>query len=881
MKKNICVSTLAHVDAGKTTLSEAMLYEAGVIKKAGRVDHGDTFMDTDELEKSRGITIYAKHALITIDDLALFLSDTPGHVDFAPETERILNVCDLALLIIAAESGVTGHTKNLFRVIKKYSIPTIVFVNKMDLRASEDAAVVKKDVLADLNDNLKGNFTDFSVFATAEPKQSYGGSFAEDVSVSDEAMMESYLETGEAKETDIVSAVVSSSCYPVLFGSALKGQGVSELLRVLKIFGEAVWEKKYKGRDELPSETEVFKIGRDDKNERLTFVKQLSGVTHVKDMWGDEKINSIRIYNGDRYLNVQELCPGQMGAIPGLINTKSEAKSFAFVPTMSYGVRFPDTYDTVRMMEVFRQLEEEEPSISVRYDRSADQIQLMLMGEIGTDVLRESVNRRFGIKVDFVQGATLYKETIKSPVEGVGHYEPLRHYAEVHLLLSPAERGEGVRVIYSKPENSSDETAYRAVAAHIGEKEHIGTLAGFPITDVNIMILSLRTHEKHTVGGDLRQATYRAIRHGLMRSLMLSEVKLLEPFGRFEAEVPIDSAGRLISDINNMGGRIDTSEGSHITGAAPMSGLFGYSQVLSGYTSGEGSIDISFLDYEDAVSAQEQANYDPEADLENDPGSVFCSHGAGLYVPWFEVENYMHLPWAFVSGEAGDAKLDEAEELERKRQILEAQQRRNAKPDELSYSAGYAGEKELKQIFERTYGEIKTKNIYEEEKVFGYGDYEKDKKPEKPYVYKPKKKKGKRLIVDGYNIIFGWEELKQLSETDINAARMRLCDILDNYSGLIDGDIIVVFDAYRIKDKAAKREMKGNITIVYTGTDQTADAFIEAEVKRDGKRLDLTVASSDGMIQTMVLGDGALRMSGRELKSEIESANRKIKEYLR
>ncbi len=876
---SISIATMAHVDAGKTTLSEAMLYEAGVLKKKGRVDHGDTMLDTDELEIKRGITIYARHARFGVDDMDFFLTDTPGHVDFAPETERALSVSDLAILVVAAQAGISGHIKNLYRILEASHVPAVVFVNKMDLVKYREQADAARDIIKCLSDGLKGNFVDFSSFISGEKEDE---KFYEDVSVCDESLMENYLERGGIGEREIFRTCADRKLIPVLFGSALRGEGISSLLRLLSLCGREIWEEKYKGKEREDSAVRVFKINRDDKNERLTFVKQLAGVTRVRDTFGDEKVSGIRIYNGDDFCRVNELEPGQIGALLGLSATKSEAVSHVFVPTMSVAVKYPDTYSTAQMLDILKRIEEEEPTIAVSCQKTTGEISLSLMGEIGTDVLKDRIINRYGVAVEFSKCRTLYHETITAPIEGVGHYEPLRHYAEVHLLLSPAERGEGVKVIYSKPENSSDETAYRAVASHILEREHTGPLGGFPITDINIMILSLRTHEKHTVGGDLRNATYRAIRHGLMRSMYLGEVKLLEPYGRFSAVLPLGETGRLMNDIMSMGGTINTSESESVTGIAPMSGLFGYHSELLSYTKGQGNIEITFDGYYDAVSNPEENVYDPESDPENDAGSVFCSHGAGLYVPWYEVENYMHLPWAFHGGETGGETTDPDEELERAGQILlERAKRKSGEAEPVdSYHSGYILDKELKEVFERTYGEIKKKNIYEEEEI-SYGEYEKKEKKEEPYVYRPKKKKAKRLIVDGYNIIFGWDELKSISSTDINAARVRLCEILDNYSALTEGDIILVFDAYKVRDKSAKTEKFGNITVVYTGTDQTADAYIEAMVKREGKRMDITVASSDAMVQTMILGYGALRMPGRELKAAIETANASIKDYLK
>ena len=900
-KKYISLGIFAHVDAGKTSTSEALLYHAKAIKKTGRVDHGDAFLDTDEMEKKRGITIFSKQAVFSAQDMVFTLMDTPGHVDFSPEMERVVDVIDMAILVMSATELVQSHTRTVWRLLASRGIPVIVFVNKTDLLTD---GCNRPETLRTISRELKGDFVDFT---------ERDGEFYENAAAASESAMEEYFETGSLTEDTVMSSVKNAGIYPVLFGSALKDEGVQALLDLLLKTGERLGDESESMEHGFSAR--VFKISRDVKGDRLTHMKIFSGGFSVRDMIGDEKVTGIRIYNGERFENAEKALAGQIVAVTGLAATYTGQGlgdlsdiSYSLVPVLSYAVKYPEEITSAQMMENLRMLEEEEPTIHTVWNEQTGEIMLRLMGRIGTDVLTERIRSRFGLEVSFAQGRILYRETVTKPFEGVGHFEPLRHYAEAHVLIEPAAAGNGVTVSTDCPEDILDGNFQRLIATHVLEREHKGVLTGSPLTDVHIRVISGRSHEKHTCGGDFRQATYRAIRHGLMRAAQAGCVKLLEPCYRFEMKLPDKNVGRAINDINRMGGEITEQNPGVLEGLAPVSGMHDYAVEFAAYTGGEGSLTLDFGGYREIADEAVQdrvvaeSGYDAEADVRNDAGSVFCAHGAGQYVPWQEVEYWMHLPWCyrgegeFESGFYGESE----EETFRRAQTLfekraEAKQREQEMADPAArLRHASAMDKELMEIYEREFGAIKPRKenvseVYDFDdtgryvkvapgvalKADGGGDTGDNSKTDAysnhPADKKKVKPKEKYLLVDGYNIIFSWDELRELSEPELGAAREKLADILINYAAVIDRRIILVFDAYRVQGGVGSTEERSGIFIIYTKESQTADAYIEAAVHDMAKKHDVCVATSDGLEQIIVLGEGAVRMSSRELKEDIES----------
>lgn len=858
-KKYICLGILAHVDAGKTTLSESILYHCGAIRKLGRVDHKDAFLDNFELERSRGITIFSKQAVFTLGDSQVTLLDTPGHVDFSAEMERTLQVLDYAVLVISGADGVQGHTQTLWKLLKRYEIPTFVFVNKMDQPGTEEERLMEE-----LKRKLDDGCLDFSMDRNSEEWQ-------EQLAMCDEELLETYLETGCVEEGELVRLIRERKVFPCFFGSALRQIGVKELLDGLDIYMERPSYSEEFG-------AKVFKIARDSQGNRLTYLKVTGGRLRVKTLLGEEKTDQLRIYSGEKYELINEAEAGCICAVTGLSTTYpgqglgcEEASDMPVLePVLTYQIRLPQECDVHKILLNLRQLEEEEPLLHIVWNEELQEIHAQVMGEVQMEVLKSLVKERFGVAVEFDSGNIVHKETICSPVEGVGHYEPLRHYAEVHLLLEPGERGSGMQFQTECSEDVLDRNWQRLILTHLEEKEHRGVLMGAPVTDLRITLLTGRAHLKHTEGGDFRQATYRAVRQGLRKAKSL----LLEPYYEFRLEVPTEFLGRAMADIQRMQGEFDPpmteGEEAALTGTAPVIHMRDYQREVSAYTSGRGHLFCSLKGYFPCHNQEEvlqAAGYDPEADLENPTGSVFCAHGAGFLVSWDRVEEYMHL----------DSGLRfQQSEQEEKKEILTAARWKEEN------EAYWKTENELMEIFERTYGPIKKRGEDEvsHRKVKGWkknrrtfdtventGDF--GKHHSGTSMKKSTDPKKQYLLVDGYNIIFAWEDLKELAEANIDAARDKLMDILSNYQGYKKCTVILVFDAYKVKGNPGSIMKYHNIHVVYTKEAETADQYIEKTVHEMGKKYQVTVATSDRLEQVIILGQGGNRMSARELLEEI------------
>ncbi len=829
---------LAHVDSGKTTLSEAMLYSSGEIRKLGRVDHKDAFLDTHPIEQDRGITIFSHQAVMHIDDLELTLLDTPGHVDFSGETERTLQVLDYAIFVISGSAGVQSHSETLWRLLEKYSVPTFIFVNKMDLAAER-----KGEVLDELRRRLSGNCVDFS-----------RTDFFEDAAMCDELLMEEFLRTDKIADEKIADCIADRKIFPCYFGSALKLDGVGDFLSGLKRYTKEKFMNDAFG-------AKVFKIAEDDKKERLTYMKITGGTLKVKDVIEykgmSEKVNSIRVYSGAKFESVPEAKAGTVCAVTGLSAAYSgegfgferDLHEFFTEPVLTSRVVLPDGYDLHKALINFKKLEEEEPLFRVFCNK--DGIHVRLMGEVQVEVLKRILSERFGMDVEFSEGSILYKETISESAEGVGHYEPLRHYAEVHLLLEPGERGSGLVFDTDCGEDQLDRNWQRLILTHLAEKVHIGVLTGSPITDIKITLVSGRAHQKHTEGGDFREATYRAVRNGLK----MAKSVLLEPWYDFTLTVPEENVGRALNDISAMGAKFQPPENSAenvmIRGSAPVAEMRNYQSEVNAYTKGRGRLFCSIKGYEECHNPDEviaEIGYDFERDVENSADSVFCSHGAGFLVKWDKVRDYMHLP--------GIEEKREQERVER-------------------YVRRVVSEKELAEIFERTYGPIK-REIYTDAKVV-----RKSGTKEKAFKMKPLPKGPEYLLVDGYNIIFAWDNLKKIAEESLEAAREALIDIMCEYSGVKECELILVFDAYKVKGNHGSVEKIHNINVVYTKEAETADMYIEKVTHELGKKHRVRVATSDNLEQIIILGAGALRVSADSFKKEVDAVKKEISEFLK
>ena len=869
----INIGIVAHVDAGKTTLSESMLYHAGAIRKLGRVDYKDAFLDTDQMERERGITIFSKQAVFRWKDRTITLLDTPGHVDFSAEMERVLQVLDCAVLVVSGADGVQGHTQTLWKLLKRYHIPTFLFVNKMDQEGTDGEKLLKE-----LRKRFGENVVPFVDIMTESDcpggkvylhtKEGAVEEVLEELAVCEDDMMEEYLEEGRISLDKVQKAVADRQVFPCYFGSALHSQGVEELLDGLDLY---IKDKTY------PAEfgAKVYKIARDNQGNRLTYLKVTGGRLKVKDVVEglNEKINQIRIYSGEKFEAVQKVEAGRVCAVTGLENTRpgqgigaeEESDLPVLEPVLTYQILLPDDCDVHKMLLNLKILEEEEPELHIVWEEQTSEIHVQLMGDVQIEILQRMIKERFGVLVEFGEGSIVYKETITAPVEGVGHFEPLRHYAEVHLRLEPGERGSGMQFAAECSEDILDRNWQRLVLTHLEEKEHKGVLTGSPITDMKITLTSGRAHQKHTEGGDFRQATYRAVRQGLKKADSI----LLEPYYEFRMELPSENVGRAMTDIQNMSGKFGTpmieEETTVLTGSAPVSLMRGYQKEFTAYTGGRGRMAVSLKGYDICHNQEEvlaASTYDSEADLANPTGSVFCAHGAGFVVDWDEVEEYMHMEHTLESG--NDDEMDVMEVTLPKRR----------------HSSIELTREELDAIYVRTPDPKKNRStgpvtVRVKEKTREPGSAYQDPK----WEARRRAKAGTEeyLLVDGYNIIFSWEELKELSERDIGAARGKLADILSNYQGFRKCTLILVYDAYKVEGNPGEVMKYHNIYIVYTKEAETADQYIEKTVRRIAKNADVTVATSDGLEQVIIMGQGAHRMSAPGLKEEVELALKELR----
>lgn len=866
----LTIGILAHVDAGKTTLAESILYLTGSIRKLGRVDHQDAFLDTYELERERGITIFSKQAELRLGEREVTLLDTPGHVDFSAEMERTLQVLDYAILVISGADGVQGHVQTLWRLLKQYEIPVFLFINKMDQPDTNENALMEE-----LTKRLDEKCINFSAGLETEEAK-------ENLAVCDEAVLEHYLESGEIEREEIINLIAKRKVFPCYFGSALKIQGVEEFLRGIETFTrECAYPEEFGAR--------VFKIARDAQGNRLTYLKITGGSLKVKmllsnekeagegkeELW-EEKAEQIRIYSGNSFEAVKEAKAGSVCAVTGLSHTYCgqglgiEAHTFLPVlePVLTYKIELPEDCNVHSMLIKLKELEEEEPQLHIVWDERLQEIHAQVMGEVQIEILKRMIWERYQTEVEFGSGKIVYKETIEDCVEGVGHFEPLRHYAEVHLKLEPAERGTGLHFFADCSEDLLDRNWQRLVLTHLEERMHKGVLTGSEITDMKVTLVSGRAHLKHTEGGDFRQATYRALRQGLKKAKSV----LLEPVYEFRLELPADKVGRAMADIQKMYGefQLSDSEGEYsvVTGFAPVSLMRDYQKEVMAYTSGHGRLFCTLKGYMPCHNADEvieEMNYDSESDLENPTGSVFCAHGAGFIVPWYEVEDYMHLEL-----QTPMQKQVEEEIPMPKRTPQEA---------EAYLKEGVQNEEELRAIFERTYGAVKRERQ-------GWERVSKRNPNRNPSVRSSEtentRKEKKRepikeyLLVDGYNIIFAWEDLNELSKINIESARNKLMDRLSNYQGYKKMTLILVFDAYKVKGNPGSVMKYHNIYVVYTKEAETADQYIEKTVHEIGRKYQVTVATSDALEQVIILGQGGNRLSAANLLEEVEEVEAEI-----
>ena len=835
-KQNISIGLMAHVDAGKTTLSEALLYVSGTRRTLGRVDHADAFLDTHALERARGITIFSKQAQLTTEHRSITLVDTPGHVDFSAEAERVLPILDCAVLVIGGQ--LQAHTITLWNLLKRYHVPTILFISKMDLPGKS-----KEELMAELTGQLSAGCVDFCADKDA---------IYEAAAMCDEALLETYLETGIVTDNNIRELIANRRLFPCCFGSGLKLQGIDRLLDILDVYAPMPQYHPDFG-------AMVYKISRDPQGNRLTWLKVTGGKLRVRDTltYQDskgneitEKIVQLRLYSGDKFTTPEEALPGQLIAVTGLsatfagqgLGAESGALAPMLEPVMTYRVDLPKGCDPLTFLPKLRQLEEEDPQLHVLWDDHLKQIHVQIMGKIQLEILKSLIQQRFNLEIQFLDRRIYYKETILAPVEGIGHFEPLRHYAEVHLLLEPLPLGSGLVFDTVCSTDILDIGYQRLIIGHLSEKMHRGVLIGAPITDMKITLLIGKAHLKHTEGGDIRQATYRAVRQGLMQA----KSQLLDPWYSFKLTVPTETIGRAITDIRAMGGKFDSPEAfgsnSVLVGTVPAGELGDYADQVAAYTQGKGQLQVALDGYapchnqEAVVTA---AAYDPEADLDNTPDSVFCSHGAGFTVKWHEIQNYMHL-------ESGLKKASEPAIITH-----------NVRLDD----------KELEAIMEREFGPVKRPLYRAPENKSAKAEVE---------IRAPRQS---AIIVDGYNIIFAWEELAEQAKHDLDAARRRLCDILSSFAGFKKCYLVLVFDGWKVKGNPGEKEQFHNIQVVYTKENQTADAYIEALADQIGRNYAVRVATSDGLVQLSSLRSGVLRMSARELKLEVDAAHKEMEKH--
>ncbi len=860
-QRQICIGILAHVDAGKTTLSEGLLYRGGTLKKLGRVDHQDAFLDTHALERERGITIFSKQAVLPLGEMELTLLDTPGHVDFSAEMERTLQVLDYAILVISGTDGVQGHTRTLWRLLEQYHIPIFLFVNKMDLETAGPAALLEQ-----LRSRLDEGCVDFS-----GPEETLW----EAAALCGEEALEEYLETGRVSSDTLREQIARRKLFPCWFGSALKLEGVDEFLEGLE---------RYTVCPQYPAQfgARVYKIARDPQGNRLTYLKVTGGSLRVKDLvtnrraglredqvW-EEKVDQIRIYSGTRYQAAERVVAGTVCAVTGLSRTQPgeglgvewAGEEPTLEPVLTYQVILPPGCDPHGALTKLEQLQEEDPQLHIVWSERLQEIHIQLMGEVQVEVLKRLIAERFGLAVEFGAGNIVYRETIAAPVEGVGHFEPLRHYAEVHLLLEPGERGSGLCFATTCGEDQLDRNWQRLILTHLEERVHLGVLTGSPITDMKITLVAGRAHEKHTEGGDFRQATYRAVRQGLMQARSI----LLEPWYRFRLELPAECMGRALADIQRMNGAArppeTVGEETVLTGEAPVSKLRDYGREVAAYTRGRGRLFCALNGYRPCAEQEavvREMGYDPERDLDQPADSVFCAHGAGVNIKWDQVRAHMHVDSGLRLGE--EEPTEEAEPA-------------RAPARRMAYADAAAEDRELQAIFERTYGPVKRR------------DFQPAPRPRRTEAGGEKRSVPVReagpeyLLVDGYNIIYAWDELKEVARTNLDAARQMLMDLLSNYQGFKKCVVILVFDAYKVPGSTGEVQRYHNIYVVFTKEAETADTYIEKATYEIGKHHRVRVATSDGAEQLIILGHGALRLSAQAFQAELEQVGGEIRAIL-
>lgn len=876
--KKLVIGILAHVDAGKTTLAESLLYLTGSIRKFGRVDHKNAFLDNYDLERSRGITIFSKQAVISYKNLEITLLDTPGHVDFSAEMERTLQVLDYAILVISGSDGIQGHTETLWKLLCQYKIPTFLFINKMDLKVRDI-----QSLMDEFKEKLDEGCVDFS-------KGQDINILMENLALCHENLLNQYIEIGNINRNSIVEAIFERKVFPCYFGSALKIDGVEELLDGLN---------QYTKSNKYPTDfaAKVYKISRDEQGNRLTHMKITGGLLKVKmeltnkkesrivsdldhkKTW-EEKVDQIRIYSGSKYYTVDQLEAGTVCAVTGLSNTfpgeglgmEEDLNIPILKPVLTYQLILPPECNAFSVLSQLRQLEEEDPMLHIVWHEKLQEIHIQLMGEVQTEILKTLIKERFNLDVEFGPGNILYKETIEEAVVGVGHFEPLRHYAEVHLLLEPGEPGSGLIFDSKCSEDDLEGSWQRLILTHLKEKEHLGILTGSPITDIKITLIAGRAHLKHTEGGDFRQATYRAIRQGLKKAKSI----LLEPYYSFKLELPTENVGRAMTDIQRMKGSFDppqiNGDMALLIGNAPVATMSGYQVEVNAYTRGRGNLFCTPAGYQPCHNFEEvisKIDYDSEQDFDNPTGSVFCSHGESFLVKWDQVEEYMHIESAIWNQYLKDKAEDKAAEEDKNTEPI--------KNKSLSKNKDFWQEdKELEEIFTRTYGPIKQSPVYTQSRL-GYEN--KKAQTKKAYIKTEANKKLKEyLLVDGYNIIFSWDELKELATENMDAARYRLMDILCNYQGFKKCTVILVFDAYKVKGGLGEVQKYKNINVVYTKEAETADQYIEKVTYEIAKDNHVVVATSDALEQLIILGRGAVRLSANDLKEEIIRVNTIIRQ---
>lgn len=873
--KQLTLGILAHVDAGKTTLSEALLFTAGAIRKAGRVDKKDAFLDNYELERERGITIFSKQAVFSYEDLRITLLDTPGHVDFSTEMERTLQVLDAAVLLISAADGVQSHTRTLWKLLESYQVPVFLFVNKMDQPGAD-----QEKILAGIQNQLSGNCVDFTPLVGTAATESKGAALEADmqeameaVAICDEELLNSFLTDGRISQEQLREKIAERKVFPCLFGSALRLQGIEALLSAIEAYApERTYPEAFGAR--------VFKVTRDSQGSRLTHMKITGGtlkakmeLTCAEDK--TEKVNQIRVYSGERFEAVNEAAAGSVCAVTGLLGTmagqglgmEKNLESPFLTPVLSYCLLLPEGTDPMAVMPKLKELEEEDPALSFTWEEELKEIHVHVMGEVQMEILKVLIRERFGLEIAFGKGQIVYKETIADTVEGVGHFEPLRHYAEVHLLLEPGEPGSGLQFEADCSEDILARNWQRLILTHLEEKQHRGVLTGSAITDMKITLVSGRAHQKHTEGGDFRKATYRAVRQGLMEAMSV----LLEPYYEFRLEIPEEMTGRAMTDMEKLFADFTLAERAEgrcvLTGCAPVETMRDYQKEVYAYTRGQGSLTVRLKGYMPCHNADEvieERHYDPEADLRNPAGSVFCSHGAGFVVPWNQVKEYMHVESCF----AGDRKAIEEsafqEELEKRKEAArKREENRSASGGEY-----FLGTDEIDAILQQATGA--GRGLEKKKEGWQRQSRSTETRQATTRVYQGQPKKEEYLLVDGYNVIFAWEELSALSKVTLDGARGRLLDILCDYQAMKGCRLIVVFDAYRLKGHPEEAYAYHNIYVVYTKEAETADRYIERFAHDNSKKYQITVATSDGLEQIIIRGEGCRLLSSRDLQADVE-----------